>query len=428
MKRKLTIAATVAALALSTASHATIGTVDAVPAATLLIPYFEVDAANPQGQTTLFSVNNASPNAVLAHVTLWTDLALPTIQFDLYLTGYDVETINLRDVFNGVLPQTATSGQDPGDTISPTGSLSQDISIATCTGFLPPLPLAPNLVQDFGAAHRGAPSAVFGNQCAAQDLGDGLLRGYVTVDVVTQCGSLGPQQPGYFGSGGTGIAANTNVLWGDYFFVNPSQNFAQGDTAVHVEADATNPETNAPGEYTFYGRYVGWTAADNREPLATTFGVRFVTGGAFSGGTSLIGWRDTKNVPLPFQCPAAPGTQWYPLSQDQIVIFDEQENPVVPPPVVFFPPVLPDEAFPFPAATQKTQVGGPALPVPYDFGWLYLNLNDSTLDSGGQPPEDSIATQAWVSVVHDAEGRFSIGHSAMTYDNASNASHVGLGQ
>ena len=30
------------------------------PAATLLYPYFEVDLNDPQGQTTLISINNAS--------------------------------------------------------------------------------------------------------------------------------------------------------------------------------------------------------------------------------------------------------------------------------------------------------------------------------------------------------------------------------
>ena len=50
---------------------AAICTVDAVPAATLLLPYFEVDLANPSGTQTLFSINNASATAVLVHVVIW---------------------------------------------------------------------------------------------------------------------------------------------------------------------------------------------------------------------------------------------------------------------------------------------------------------------------------------------------------------------
>src|SRR4051794_35500038 len=77
--------------------------IDQMPAATLLLPYFEVDPANPAGLTTLFSINNGSAAAVLANVQIWTDLGVPTLGFNVYLTGYDVQTINLRDLFNGQL-------------------------------------------------------------------------------------------------------------------------------------------------------------------------------------------------------------------------------------------------------------------------------------------------------------------------------------
>jgi len=33
---------------------------------------------------------------VLAHVAIWSDLAVPVFNFNVYLTGYDVQTINLR--------------------------------------------------------------------------------------------------------------------------------------------------------------------------------------------------------------------------------------------------------------------------------------------------------------------------------------------
>src|SRR5829696_10120070 len=101
-------------------ASAVIGTIDDVPAATLLLPYFEVDLNNANGVTTLFSINNASATAVLAHVTIWTDQSVPAIDFDVYLTGYDVQTISLRDIFvDGNVPITASDGQDPKDTISP---------------------------------------------------------------------------------------------------------------------------------------------------------------------------------------------------------------------------------------------------------------------------------------------------------------------
>jgi hypothetical protein len=246
------------------------GTVDDVPAATLLLPYFEVDSANVDGVTTLFSVNNASATAILAHVTVWTDLSYPVLDFNIYLTGYDVQSVNLRDVLlNGVLPRTASAGQDPGDTISPKGIFSQDINFASCSGLLPPPATLP---ADFLAYLKAALTGNGSNQitgcassvcCAAQNFNDNVLRGYVTVDTVNNCTLRFPSDLGYF----TSDATFQNVLWGDAFFVNSAENFASGNPLVHIEADLTNPETSVPGQYTFYGRYVNWQATDHREPF-----------------------------------------------------------------------------------------------------------------------------------------------------------------
>jgi hypothetical protein len=83
------------------------GTIDDVPAATLLLPYFEVDIQRSDGINTLFSINNAAATAVLTHVTVWSDQSVPVLDFDVYLTGYDVQTISLRDIFvDGKLPRT----------------------------------------------------------------------------------------------------------------------------------------------------------------------------------------------------------------------------------------------------------------------------------------------------------------------------------
>src|SRR5689334_17151866 len=113
-------------LGMSGPASAVVGTIDDVPAATLLLPYFEVDLERADGINTLFSINNSAAQAVLAHVTVWTDQSSPALDFDVYLTGFDVQTVNLRDVLvNGVLPATASVGQDPTDGISPQGSSSQ---------------------------------------------------------------------------------------------------------------------------------------------------------------------------------------------------------------------------------------------------------------------------------------------------------------
>lgn len=405
---------------------AVICAVDDVPAATLLLPYFEVDLADLWGNNTLFSINNASATAVLAHVVVWSDLSVPVLDFNVYLTGYDVQTISVRDIIDGVLPRTASAGQDPADTISNQGEFSQDINFASCNGALPPpLRLPESFIQHLRLSLTGQASPLLGNLCAGRSLGDNIARGYITVDTVNNCTLRFPGDPGYFGPGGTGDATNQNVLWGDYFLVNDRQSFAQGETLVHVEASATNPETSVPGEYTFYGRYVGWTAADNREPLATNFATRFATGGSFTGGTDLFVWRDSKVAQAAFTCPVIPGTRpaWFPLSQEAIVIFDEQENPQVPQSFPVSPQPPQQGLLPFPAEAQRTQVGGAELPVPFDFGWLFLNLNTRVTVAGNNPPEDPNAAQAWVTTVMDADGRFSVGFDAIHLDSACNASH-----
>jgi hypothetical protein len=134
-------------------------TVDDVPAATLLLPYFEVDLDDENGINTLFSINNASATAVLAHVVLWTDLSVPVLDFNIYLTGYDVQTVNLREVIAlGWLPITASDGQDPTDTISNQGMFSQDINFASCTGQLPYSMLPTNYIAHLRSILTGGPS------------------------------------------------------------------------------------------------------------------------------------------------------------------------------------------------------------------------------------------------------------------------------
>ena len=436
MKRLLTC---LCALLLLTAGRAAaeICTVDDVPAATLLLPYFEVDLGSANGANTLFSINNASATAVLAHVTMWTDMSIPTLDFDVYLTGYDVQTISLRDIFNGNLPVTASAGQDPGDHISPKGVLSQDINFASCTGKLPFTNPALNstLLSHIRAAHTGGPSAVFSGRCSGFAYGDNIARGYITVDTVNQCNLLFPNSRGYF----TGVATFQNVLWGDYFYVNEAQSFADGETLVHIEA--CNPPNSpslysgyvgngagncpfAPGDYTFYSRYVAAAGTDQREPLATTFAARFLNGGSFSGGTNLIVWRDSKTDGTaangPFVC-AAGGPAWYPLNQAAIVAFDEQEHPTticiagsdnVSPPLGQI-----QTCFPLETQSVSLQPGATTNPgdnptPPYTFGWMYMNLNTST--GGTNDP----TAQAWVYTRLEANGRFSVGFSAVQLDNA----------
>src|SRR3954452_2904825 len=55
-----------------------------LPAATLLLPNFEVDLNAPQAlaRTTLFTVVNTSKNQQLARATIWTDFGYPLMSFN----------------------------------------------------------------------------------------------------------------------------------------------------------------------------------------------------------------------------------------------------------------------------------------------------------------------------------------------------------
>ena len=405
------------------------------PAATLLLPYFEVDLTNPAGANTLFSVNNASATAVLAHVTVWSTMHVPVFTFDVYLTGYDMQTINVRDVIDGTLPRTASDGQDLGDSTSPTdgisnqGMFSQDINFASCNATLPYTALPQSTVDHIRASLTGAPSAMAGGKCASTSDGTNVARGYITVDTVNSCSSLTPRDLGYFVNGGGGVATNQNVLWGDATYVNHlgGREQSDGDPLVHIRAFpgggindsmAVDPETSTPGEYTFYGRLVAWTAADNREPLATTFATRFSNGGAFPI-TTLTVWRDSKVNQDYFACGTQPA--WFPLGQESVAIFDEQEDVEQVASVPFAPPVNSGDSTYFPYGTQRRQVGTD-IPTTKQFGWMFLNLNFATI--GGNPPEDPGAAQAWVGVHMKGAGRYGVGWHATQMDSARTAQHI----
>jgi hypothetical protein len=406
MKKIFGISLTVV-LGFATAVQAKICVMDQVPAATLLLPYFEVDLDDRNGMTTMFTINNASANSALAKVEIFSDLGVGLFGFTVFLTGYDMQRIDLRDVLgSGLLPQTAPpAGQYP-----------------SCNGYLPLAPIPGPLLDHLQKSLTGQPSPQVGNLCSGIDFGDRIARGYVTVDVVSVCTLQYQGDPGYFVSGGLGVPTNDNILWGDYFFLHRDRgrvrHFANGGPLVHIEASASDPETSAPGNYTFYGHFVNWAASDNREPLATTFGVEYVADKRLSGHTDLLVWRDQKVTQSHFTCPATLGARppWYPLGQELIVVFDEEENWVLP------------RGNPFPAAAQRTHVGAaglpfPSLAVPFKAGWVYLNLN-RLAGAGAVPPEDPNAAQAWVSPVLDAGGIFNTGYGAIQFDTACDAQHV----
>jgi hypothetical protein len=306
--------ALVASIAFLTAApaRAEVGAVDVVPAATLLLPYFEVEVPGEANATpdTVLTIMNTSPAPTLAHLVLWTDYGVPTVSEDIFLTGFDVETISLRVQLNGAGAAVIN-------------------------------------------AHRGRASALFDGLCSGFDHGDALARGYVTIDNVQQESKAFPTEDGYFASNGTGVASNTNQLWGQYVSGSPRGGILAGAPLVHIEA--ADEDNVIP--VTFYARETNFDTADQRERLSSSWGLRY-----WHGLTDLICWRDDARRD-PFPCPNQ-STAPTPLPLE-LVVFDHAENPL-----------LPEGGLaPCHLAAGRVRVGGALLPVIAKTGWIFANVN-----------------------------------------------------
>lgn len=346
-------------------------------ASTLLIPYFEVDLSDPNGVNTLFSVNNGLSNPALARVVFWTDWGIPTLAFDVYLQGFDVQTINVRGVLEGNIPST-------GEGVDLSG-------LPFCEGF-PPSHENPVLDSaetfQLAADHLGLDGPFEEGTCRGEFFGDDILRGYVTVDVVDECSGVevvdpfftpasadSPSFP-YFVDGGSsdGVAIIDNRLWGDVVYVDFNGNAAQGSEAVGLWADADKFVGN--NIFTFYGRYSGYDGRDDRVPLPNLWDQRFFNGGPFAGGASLVTWRDTGDSAIGARtCGTHP--PWFPLLAG---VFSLDENSDRGRELSFGA---------LPLATQRLNIDD--LNIDYPFGWIQI-------DSGGQ---------SWVQPTLTAGGRFS---------------------
>jgi len=354
------------------------------PAATLLVPWFGADLAGKDGLTTIVSITNMDSRPHLVSVTLWTDWAVPTLTFNLYLTGFDIETLNLRDILkHGTLPATGVSA-------SPVGGLSDGaISFPGCAATVAPVQVAAVPLQrsHTGRAVRGL--------CLASQRKDEMATGYVTVDVVHSCSPLNPSSPGYFVQGGQGVAANDNVLLGEYSYIDGKSKTAQGEQAVHIVADAAAYGSG----YTFYGRYVGGDGRDNRQPLGSRFAATYTQGGTADMETVLTIWRDTKNAAATgVACGSAPA--WAPLGSKEQVAWDQEEGVTS----------LPASKARFPWATQAIKVGSGALPIAEQSGWTEIDLNHSGTAGAAL---FGVVSQGWVTVLQTSrQGEWSTGHDA----------------
>ncbi len=396
----------------STSVFAELCAVDNPPAATLLLPYFEVDTIREDGTTTLFSVVNVVAEPTLVKVVLWSDLGLPSIDFDVYLTGFDVFSVNLRDLFvGGRLPGT-------GEEISPRGFDSfPNGPFPGCSGSFGG-EIGESSRRALVNFHLGRPSLLIENLCAAAPRVDGIVRGYATIDVVRRCASQTPTDDGYFGP--EGVASYDNRIIGDAFFVDPANDFAQGENLVHLEA---SPDEFGPGDRTFYAPFVAADGSDGREPLPTVWASRMLEGGGFDGGTELTVWRGLPAPREPFACGGE--LPLLPLI-NQVYSFDEEENGLLVFPSTFIvdPPPPRAELDPVPFATNRIQRDDFFFFQPASFGWLSMDLSTWTYERSSR---DRLA-QAWLGTTFNASGKFSVGMDASPLNSACSLQGCTIGE
>jgi hypothetical protein len=374
-----------------------------LPAATLLLPYFEVDLLSRDGETTLFTVTNVTHKEQIAHVTLWTDHSYPVLGFDLYLTGYDTQSINLRDVLKGrIAPPNGTgSGRTDGGEYSDPNSA---LDLVHCSELPSAIP-ATTVAYMQTALTRGTVST----PSACNNVGDFHFQaiGYVTIDAVGSCGTLTPPDPAYYTS-----LRFDNVFVGDYQQVNSAMNSAQGGPLVHIRAIPDDgAEVNLPR--TFYGRFQNPATPklDRRQPLPSVFAARWIHMPNNIDTTFKV-WRDARRSTGPTCSSYLNHSQ-----MTEVIAFDDDENAVSDYGVCACnaPIELPLSTA---NAFRKPVEDGRFFPRLFvDSGWMILNFDPPTAEVG----------QAWVISSMVAEQRFAVDFDATPLGNGCSPS-VGVSE
>ena len=393
-----------------------------LPAATLLLPYFEVDIENRREQTTLFTVTNVSPLDQIARVTLWTDYAIPVMTFNIYLTGYDMQSIDLYDVLaRGVIGGEEGTGLLASDR-GPYSERNESLDLTDCRRLAGALPDEYLLLAD--QAFRSGMDITACNNVGNEHEN---AVGYATIDVVRNCAVNQPTSREYW----TEDVAYDNVLIGDYQQIVSWNDSAQGTPMVHIRAipEGGTPleRRDAPRQFdagfarTFYARYQppGSAKLDGRQPLPSTFAARWIQGGTSEFQTSMKIWREGTGSTR--MCPQFDDTGVTEVTE--VIRFDESET------AVGLQRRRYDQSgfvirgnMPFPQetylpATSLTSVADddvyPQLTNGAIAGWIYLNLDNGAFEDG--------ASQSWVTISMRAEGRYAVDLDAAPLGNGCSA-------
>jgi len=430
------------------------------PAATLLVPYFEVDSANNLGLDTLVAIVNLSPTYIVAHVVIWNVDSYHILDFNIVLTGYDVVTFSMRDIIvNGNLPNNCCVSsssafrtqyvdcnvdgqywsQSPAGACFASGSSYYDVACYA--------PLSATALSYL--------------QCALSQMSyDGWTSnyvGYLTIDANITCNGGFPTYGCYMNVNtldvtnatavvlNHGIMENSNVLMGDIIYYDYAHSQSDGVSAVHIEAFGENnalaghswgmdaADFNAAGIRTFYSKYtwgwLGFPPYDCRETLPLRWAFRYIGNAAFDGGTWVDAWRShypgwdywyISGGPCPYGTLGNIYSVLYDyvhgtmgLHPVYVLCWDEEENtgtgggnPSGLPGAASAPLLI--------LETQRVPVETPDWPLIAESGWCAVFFDtDLQFDTGFGLSFD----QSWLNVRYSALNKYTVGFSGWSYIN-----------
>ena len=271
-KTLMTCLAVAVVLAVASSAFAITCTIDQRPAATLLVPYFQVSfgldgnlvTTGPGARDTIVTIANASSAPMIAHVNVYDRYSVLALDFNIALSAYDVQAMRMSDVITGFLPVTvgAISGEDVcqgnGGKVYPAAD-----------GYLRVSPLNPATGQDntqatteYGVPAYNLPvSDQLRTNCdkAPNNL-DFLAIGYVVIDHANYCNLSDPADStgNYYYNDAIGMENN---LWGEIIFTSGEGLPTYALSTVNLEADSTIGDAALAGltdelsARSFYARY-----------------------------------------------------------------------------------------------------------------------------------------------------------------------------
>lgn len=267
-KALIACVAVVAMFALANAASAVTCTLDQHPGATLLVPYFQVTVdgnGNPIGsgalaRDTIVTIANASAAPMIAHVNVYDRYSSLQLDFNVALTGFDVQAWRMSDILSGNLPSTTNLEGDDACQSNPNASV---FSTGNPDGFIRVRPLSPATPLDnvAGITKYATPAFSFplGATLATECDGtvDPLAIGYIVIDHANYCNLSDPTDPNYYFHNAIGMENN---LFGEIIFTSGNGLPTYGISTVNIEADTTigQASLNAVGvddARTFYARY-----------------------------------------------------------------------------------------------------------------------------------------------------------------------------